>query len=85
MIRLSFGKLIAEAKRKSDEEFQQIAQFYGVRLSIHEIQQLRPMLDDISIQWYFTGIPQSFIQRMERTVGKEKTKQLLLLYQSFVN
>lgn len=83
MIRLSLGKLLADVKNRSDLEFQQIAYFYGVHLSIDEIQQMRPLLDEISIQWYFTGIPKSFIQRVEKTIGIEKTRQLLQIYQSF--
>lgn len=66
-------QLIQQMKQLHDQEAVNYAYSYGVELSIVEVQQLRPLLDEISIAWLFTGIPQNFIEKVASVIGYEKT------------
>ncbi|MDV6377921.1 hypothetical protein ORD22_06550 [Sporosarcina sp. GW1-11] len=66
-------QLIQQIKMLSDDEAKRYAADNGVELSVREIQQLRPMLDEISFSWLFTGIPPAFIERVAQIIGYEKT------------
>lgn len=77
---MDFMQLLNEVKTSSDYEVQSIAASYGVDFSITEIQALRPLLDDIAIHWIFTGIPESFIQKVEQAIGSQKTNEFLKMY-----
>lgn len=77
---MDFLQLVNEVKMSSDSEAKKVAASYGIELSTTEIQALRPLLDDISFHWLFTGIPKSFINKVENTIGSKKTKRLLHMY-----
>jgi len=73
-------QILNEIKRKSDEEAKLLADAYGINLSIKEIRALRPLLDEISFHWIFTGIPESFIAKVKRAVGEKKGEELFRQY-----
>ncbi|AXH98993.1 hypothetical protein DV702_04155 [Sporosarcina sp. PTS2304] len=70
-------QLIQQMKMLSDDEAKRYAAENGVQLSIAEIQQLRPLLDEVSLSWLFTGVPPSFIERIAQIIGYEKTQYYL--------
>lgn len=84
-IRVDFLNLLNDIQMKNAEEVQQLAASYGVELTIREINQLRPLLQDISIHWYFTGIPTSFIKKVEHILGVTKTQTFVDMYESVIN
>ncbi|WP_153733194.1 hypothetical protein [Sporosarcina obsidiansis] len=73
-------QLIQEIKQLSDAEAKQYAASYDVHLSVQEIQKLRPLLDEVSLHWLFTGIPTSFIEKISHIIGYEKTMLYLEEY-----
>lgn len=73
-------QILNEIKRKSDEEAKLLADAYGINLSVREIRALRPLLDEISFHWIFTGIPESFIAKVKRAVGDKKGEELFRQY-----
>lgn len=75
-------QLIQEIKQLSDEEAVRYAAGYGVELSADEVTKLRPMLDEVSVHWLFTGIPASFIERVSAIIGYEKTMIYLDQYKT---
>lgn len=72
--------MLNEIKMKSDEEAKLLAKAYGIDLSIREIRALRPLLDEISFHWLFTGIPESFINKVKYAVGDKKGEELFRKY-----
>lgn len=64
----------------SDEEVKRISASYGINLSLTEIRALRPLLDEISFHWLFTGIPDSFMLKVQQAIGREKTETLFHMY-----
>ncbi len=72
--------LLNEVKTRSDSEVKTIASAYGVDLSTTEIRSLRPLLDEISFHWIFTGIPESFINKVRKAIGNKKTEMLFQMY-----
>lgn len=84
-ISMDFLNLLNDIQRKSDRDVQQLASFYEVNLSIEEIRLLRPLLNDISIHWYFTGIPNTFIHKVEKVIGPSKTAEFLKRYEESIN
>lgn len=77
---MDYAQLLNEVKRKSDEEVRTLAWQYGVDLSLTEIRALRPLLDDVSFHWLFTGVPESFIHKIRRAIGDKKTDILFQKY-----
>ncbi|MGN7388552.1 hypothetical protein [Sporosarcina sp. SAFN-015] len=77
---MDYMQILNEIKRKSDEEAKLLADAYGINLSIKEIRALRPLLDEISFHWIFTGIPESFIAKVKRAVGEKKGEELFRQY-----
>ncbi|MFC5604071.1 hypothetical protein [Sporosarcina koreensis] len=77
---MDYMQILNEIKRKSDAEAKLIADAYGIDLSINEIRALRPLLDEISFHWIFTGIPESFIAKVKRAVGDKKGEELFRQY-----
>lgn len=73
-------QLLNDIKMKSDHEAKLLADSYGIDLSIKEIRALRPLIDDISFHWLFTGIPESFITKVKVAVGEKKGEELLRQY-----
>ncbi|MCM3743369.1 hypothetical protein M3193_04390 [Sporosarcina luteola] len=73
-------QMLNEIKRKSDAEAKSLADAYGIDLSINEIRALRPLLDEISFHWLFTGIPESFIAKVKYAVGDKKGDELFRQY-----
>ncbi|MCG7345119.1 hypothetical protein MHZ92_13315 [Sporosarcina sp. ACRSL] len=73
-------QILNEIKKKSDEEAKMLADAYGINLSIKEIRALRPLLDEISFHWLFTGIPESFIKKVKYAVGEKKGEELFRQY-----
>ena len=45
-----------------------------------EIRALRPLLDEISFHWLFTGIPETFINKIRGAIGDKKTEILFKKY-----
>lgn len=78
---MNFLQFLNEVKMSSNEEVQAIAASYEVYFSIQEIELLRPLLDDVSLHWLFTGIPSSFIARVEQIIGTHQTNELLQMYE----
>jgi hypothetical protein len=77
---LDFMRILNEIKMKSDQEAKLLADAYGIDLSIREIRALRPLLDEISFHWLFTGIPESFINKVKHAVGDKKGEELFRKY-----
>ncbi|PIC87915.1 MULTISPECIES: hypothetical protein [unclassified Sporosarcina] len=73
-------QLIQEIKQLPDQEAVHYAASYGVELSTKEVQQLRPLLDEVSFTWLFTGIPSVFIEKITSIIGYEKTMLYLEQY-----
>lgn len=79
---MDYAQLLTEVKMRSDEEVKELAGQYGIDLSITEIRTLRPLLDDISFHWLFTGVPESFINKIRGAIGNKKTE---ILFQKYLN
>lgn len=62
---------------KSDREIQQFAYSYGVKLTIEEIQRLRPIAERASITWLVTGIPNHVLLDIENVIGRKKLNKLM--------
>ncbi|WP_370644715.1 hypothetical protein [Sporosarcina sp. ACRSL] len=77
---MDYMQILNEIKKKSDEEAKMLADAYGINLSIKEIRALRPLLDEISFHWLFTGIPESFIKKVKYAVGEKKGEELFRQY-----
>ncbi|MCZ2259339.1 hypothetical protein [Sporosarcina sp. G11-34] len=77
---MDYVQLLNEVKMSDDYEAQQIARSYGVNLSITEIRALRPLLNEISFTWVFTGIPENFIRKVSQAIGAEKAEMLFSMY-----
>jgi len=79
---VDYAQLLNEVKTRSDEEVRTLAWQYGVDLSLTEIRALRPLLDDVSFHWLFTGVPESFINKIRRAIGDKKTD---ILFQKYID
>lgn len=79
---MDFMTFLTEVKMSSNVEVQSLAASYGVDFTLEEIQLLRPLLDDISFHWLFTGIPNAFITKVEAVLGPKKTDELLAMYRN---
>ena len=77
---MDYAQLLNEVKTRSDEEVRTLAWQYGVDLSLTEIRALRPLLDDVSFHWLFTGVPESFINKIRSAIGDKKTDILFQKY-----
>ncbi|WP_203246899.1 hypothetical protein [Sporosarcina beigongshangi] len=77
---MDYAYLLNEMKMRSDEDVRLLARQYGVELSISEIKALRPLLEDISFRWLFTGVPESFISKIRRVIGNQKTEMIFQKY-----
>ena len=77
---MDYFQLLNELKMMDDREAQSMARYYGMDLSIREIRALRPLLDEVSFHWIFTGVPERFIEKVEKAIEKEKTRMLLEKY-----
>lgn len=75
--KLDYTRLLLEMKKRSDEEMLKMSKSYGLDFSVEEIRRLRPLLDEISMHWILTGVPESFISKVERILGQKRTHQLL--------
>lgn len=64
-------QLIQEIKQLSDHEAKNYAAAQGVQLTVKQIQQLRPLLDEVSLSWLFTGIPAAFLEKVSSIIGYE--------------
>ncbi|MBB4825737.1 hypothetical protein HNO89_002973 [Sporosarcina luteola] len=73
-------QFINQLKASSDEEAQRLASSYGIALTLQEIKALRPLLDEISFHWLFSGVPESFIAKVKRAVGEKKGEELFRSY-----
>lgn len=79
---MDYAQLLNEVKTRSDEDVKVLARQYGVNLSITEIRALRPLLDDVSFHWLFTGVPESFLNKIRRAIGDKKTE---ILFQKYID
>lgn len=77
---MDFVQFLNEVKISSDSEVKSIANSYGIDLSTPEIRALRPLLDEISFHWIFTGIPEIFISKVRIAIGDKKTEIFLRMY-----
>lgn len=77
---MDFVQFLNEVKTSSDREVQSIAATYGIDFTTSEIRKLRPLLDEISFHWIITGIPDSFIYKVQEAIGPSKTEFLLQMY-----
>ncbi|MDN4609051.1 hypothetical protein [Sporosarcina highlanderae] len=77
---MDYMQILNEIKTKSDHEAKLLADAYGINLSVKEIHALRPLLDEISFHWLFTGIPESFIAKVKFAVGEKKGEELFRQY-----
>lgn len=82
---MDFLQFLNEVKMSSDEEVQALAASYEAHFSIREIQLLRPLLDEISFHWLFTGIPQHFTERVAQVIGYDRTDTFLQMYHDAVH
>jgi hypothetical protein len=74
---MNLSGLIGDLKRMSDGELRELAGQYGVVLTKSEIRKLRPLLDEVSVSFLWTGVPEPLIQKVESVIGKERTRQIL--------
>lgn len=81
---MDFLQFVNEVKTSSNQEVKSMAASYGLHFSIQEIEDLRPLVDEVSFHWFFTGIPQAFIQKVQQAIGAEKTNEILAMYQQFM-
>lgn len=77
---MDYFRLLNELKMMDDREAQSLARYYGIDFSVQEIRSLRPLLDEVSFHWMFTGVPERFIHKVEMAIGQEKTRMLLEKY-----
>lgn len=77
---MDFMQMVNDIKMKNDTEAKRLADTYGIELSISEIRALRPLIDEISFHWLFTGIPESFITKVKSAVGEKKGEELFRQY-----
>lgn len=77
---MDYAQLLNEVKMSDDYEVQQLAKSYGVNLSVTEIRALRPLLNEISFHWIFTGIPESFVRKVGQAIGTQKAEKLFRMY-----
>lgn len=77
---MEYIQLLNDIKMKSDAEAKALADSYGINLSVKEIRALRPLVDEISFHWLFTGIPDSFIAKVKSAVGDKKGEELFRQY-----
>lgn len=82
---MDFIHFVNEVKTSSNEDVKSLAASYGLHFSIQEIENLRPLVDDVSFHWFFTGIPQSFIHKVQQAIGVSKTNELLAMYDHLIN
>ena len=73
-------QFINHLKTSSDEEARRLADSYGISLTTQEIRSLRPLLDEISFHWLFSGVPESFIAKVKQAVGERKGEELFRSY-----
>lgn len=81
---MDFVRLVNEVKMSSNEEVQSLAASYGIHFSVQEIENLRPLVDEVSFHWFFTGVPQSFIYQVQQAIGVSKTNELFAMYQHYL-
>lgn len=77
---MDYMQFLNEVKTSSDSEVKSMAKSYGFDFSTAEIRALRPLLDDISFHWIFTGIPEVFIKKVRIAIGEKKTEKFLRMY-----
>lgn len=77
---MDYAQLLSEFKTSSDDEVKVLARQYGIDLSISEIRALRPLVDEVSFHWIFTGVPEPFIQKVRKAIGNQKTEILFKKY-----
>jgi hypothetical protein len=77
---MDYVQFLNEVKTRSDAEVKVIASQFGIDLSKTEIRTLRPLLDEISFHWLFTGVPETFINKIRVVIGDKKTEMLFKKY-----
>ncbi|MHA6259478.1 hypothetical protein ACXYMX_06120 [Sporosarcina sp. CAU 1771] len=77
---MDYAELLHQISMSDDYGAQQIAKSYGINLTISEIQALRPLLSEISFHWIFTGIPESFVNKVAQAIGSKKAEMLFRMY-----
>ena len=77
---MNLNGMIADLKRMSDHELRELAAQYGVELSHAEVRKLRPLLDEVSFSFLWTGVPEPFIRRVESIIGSERTRKIMDQY-----
>lgn len=82
---MEYLQLLHAVKSSSNAEIHELSSKYGIHFTDNEINALRPLLDDISFHWLFTGVPESFIMRVQEVIGFTKTDQLLRMYENAMN
>ena len=77
---MDYVQLLNDLKLSDDYELKSFASTYGIKLSTSEVRALRPLLDEVSFHWVFTGIPELFIKKVRIAIGDQKAEQLLSMY-----
>lgn len=77
---MNLNGMIADLKRMSDRELRELAAQYGVELSSGEVRKLRPLLDEVSFSFLWTGVPEPFIRKVESIIGPERTRRIMDQY-----
>jgi len=77
---MDYVQLLNDLKLSDDYELKSFASTYGIELSTSEVRALRPLLDEVSFHWVFTGIPELFIKKVRIAIGDQKAEQLLSMY-----
>ncbi|EMR05923.1 hypothetical protein C772_02194 [Bhargavaea cecembensis DSE10] len=77
---MNLNGMITDLKRMSDRELRELAAQYGVELSSEEVRKLRPLLDEVSFSFLWTGVPDSFIRKVEAIIGTERTRRIMEQY-----
>lgn len=71
---------VQDIKKKTDDEIATITKDFPVSLTKNEVKELRPLLDQVSFHWIFTGVPSSVKKEIAKVIGKSRAKALFLFF-----
>jgi hypothetical protein len=73
-------EFIQESKKKTDDEIAAITKAFPVSLTKNEVKELRPIFEQASFHWIFTGVPSSVKKEIAKVIGKSRAKSLFLFF-----
>lgn len=73
-------EFIQDIKKKTDDEIATLTKAFPVSLTKNEVKELRPLLEQVSFHWVFTGVPSSVKKEIAKVIGKSRAKELFLFF-----